>query len=393
MAFIAIPWFVLQTTGSASQTGITAIFTALPAILAAFFGGVIVDRIGYKRTSILADLASGAAIVLIPLLHATVGLQFWQLLALVFLGNLLDAPGATARSALSPELAELAGLSLERASAFNDAISRSTRLIGAPLAGVLIALIGAANVLWIDALTFLASAVLIAVFVPRPDIKPASDMPQHFMGQLAEGLRFVRSDRVLMAILYTVLITNMLDAAMGGVLIPVYVNRTYGSAAIIGLISGVTAGAALLSALYIGAAGIRGSRRLTLGFAFVFVSLRFWIFALSPSLPVLLIMLALTGLAIGFLNPILGAVEYERVPPNMRARVFGVLTAGVMLGTPIGGASGLLLDRIGLTPTLILLGACYFITTASLLVNPAIRDIDKRSANAQALDSIEAAAK
>src|SRR5512143_2866547 len=107
MAFIAIPWFVLQTTGSASQTGLTAAVTALPAIIAAFFGGVLVDRVGYKRTSVLADLASGIAIALIPLLYATTGLAFWQLLVLVFIGNLLDAPGQTARAALTPDLAEL----------------------------------------------------------------------------------------------------------------------------------------------------------------------------------------------------------------------------------------------------------------------------------------------
>src|SRR5512140_354871 len=105
MAFIAIPWFVLQTTHSASQTGLTAAVTALPAIIAAFFGGVLVDRIGYKRTSILADLASGFAIALIPLLYAVTGLAFWQLLVLVFIGNLLDAPGQTARAALTPDLA------------------------------------------------------------------------------------------------------------------------------------------------------------------------------------------------------------------------------------------------------------------------------------------------
>src|SRR5215813_6525356 len=89
MAFIAIPWFVLQTTGSASKTGLTAFVTALPAVIAGFFGGVIIDRIGYKRTSVIADLSSGIAVAMLPLLFNTVGLAFWQLLVLVFLGNIL----------------------------------------------------------------------------------------------------------------------------------------------------------------------------------------------------------------------------------------------------------------------------------------------------------------
>ena len=378
MAFIAIPWFVLQTTNSPSQTGITAIVSALPAIGAAFLGGVIIDRVGFKRISILADLASALAVGLIPLFYATTGLQFWQLLVLVFCGNLLDAPGTTARQALTPELAEMAQMSLERTSAFNDAVSRSTRLIGVPLAGVLIALIGAANVLWIDAASFLASAILVSLFVPHVAVaRPETEASSHFFDILSAGVRFIRADHVLFALTSIVMITNMLDAAMGSVIMPVYVQRTYHDAAILGLISGVTAGAALVSALYLGVAGIKGSRRVAVGIAFMIAALRFWLLALSPPLLALLIGLALIGLAIGFLNPILGAIDFERVPPAMRARVFGAMTAGVMLGTPIGGASGILLDKIGITPTLILLGAIYLMTTSSILIIPVLHDIDK----------------
>jgi hypothetical protein len=60
----------------------------------------------------------------------------------------------------------------------------------------------------------------------------------------------------------------------------------------------------------------------------------------------------------------------------MRARVFGVTTAGALLGTPLAGVSGFVLDRIGLMPTLVLCGTIYLITTLSLLFNPAIREMD-----------------
>src|SRR5512138_531051 len=92
---IAIPWFVLQTTGSATQTGITGFFTILPVVLAGFLGGALIDRLGYKRTSIISDLASGITTALIPLLFFTIGLEFWQLMIIVFLGALLDTPGNT----------------------------------------------------------------------------------------------------------------------------------------------------------------------------------------------------------------------------------------------------------------------------------------------------------
>src|SRR5919106_5545348 len=164
-SMIAIPWFVLQTTGSATQTGITGFFTILPVVLAGFFGGTLVDRWGYKRTSIIADIASGVTTALIPLLYFTIGLEFWQLMALVFLGALLDAPGSTARSALVPELAEMAQMPIERATSLVHMIERGARLIGAPLSGLLIALIGTENVLWLDAASFFISAGIIAVTI------------------------------------------------------------------------------------------------------------------------------------------------------------------------------------------------------------------------------------
>lgn len=77
---LAIPWFVLQTTGSATQTGVTGSFSILPVVLAGLLGGALIDRLGYKRTSIIADLVSGITVALIPLLFFTGGLEFWQLM-------------------------------------------------------------------------------------------------------------------------------------------------------------------------------------------------------------------------------------------------------------------------------------------------------------------------
>src|SRR5262245_40311036 len=108
MAMVALPWFVLQTTGSAALTGLAGAVTVLPAFLAGIFGGVLVDRLGYRRSSILADLVSGMAIACIPLLYQTVGLGFGALLSLIFLGSLLAVPHLTACRAMLPELADLA---------------------------------------------------------------------------------------------------------------------------------------------------------------------------------------------------------------------------------------------------------------------------------------------
>ena len=174
---------MLTTTGSASLTALAVFFNFLPIVIAAFFGGVVVDRLGFRTTSVVADLASAGAVAAIPLLYTTVGIELWQLIALVFLGALLDAPGATARAALLPDLVELAGARMERASGIRAAIQQSALLVGAPIGGVLIATVGATTALWLNAASFLVSAALVAGLVPRPDRAPEAEERGRFLAR------------------------------------------------------------------------------------------------------------------------------------------------------------------------------------------------------------------
>ena len=94
----------------------------------------------------------------------------------------------------------------------------------------------------------------------------------------------------------------------------------------------------------------------------------------------ILITLVIAGIAAGPLNPIMGTIQYERIPADLRGRVFGAITAGAYLAMPFGILmAGFALDRIGIQWVLIALGAAYLVTTLSLLINPAIREMDKVS--------------
>jgi MFS family permease len=379
---IAIPWFVLQTTGSATQTGITGFFSILPVIVAGLFGGALIDRLGYQRTSIIADLASGVTVALVPMLYFTVGLQFWQLMVLVFLGALLDAPGSTARSALVPDLAELAGMSIERATATNQVVERGSRLIGAPLAGLLIAVMGTANVLWLDALSFLVSAGLVVLFVNVSATRPAALSRGKYFQELGDGLKFLFRDRLILALVIFVMLTNSLDAAYGGVVRPVYVNQVFGNALDLGLIIAANGGGAVLGAIIYGAIGRRLPRHATFVSMFMLTSLRFWVMALYPSLAVILIATFVTSIGAGPLNPIIDSVEYERIPPHMRGRVFGTMTASVWAAMPLGTLlGGLVTEQFGVQLVLIMIGAIYVLTTLSMAFIPAMRQMDQRKTN------------
>jgi MFS family permease len=387
LSAIAIPWFVLQTTGSATQTGITGFFHVLPVVLAGLFGGTLVDRLGYKRTSILADIASGVTTALIPLLYFTIGLEFWQLMALVFLGALLDAPGSTARSALVPELAELAQMPIERATSLIHMIERGARLIGAPLGGLLIALIGTENVLWLDAASFFISAAIVAVTINvHPSVQQEKQQTRgNYFGELREGLRFIYQDKLMLAIVIMVMATNFLDAVFSGVVQPVFVKQLYGEALDLGLLIAANGGGAVIGALIFSAIGPRLPRHAAFVFGFVLTSLKFFLYAISPPLWLALIGVLIFSMGAGPLNPIIGAVKYERVPRDMRGRVFGAVGAGAWSAMPLGMlAGGVLTEQFGAHTMLLGLGAIYFLTTLSMAFIPAMREMNRKETANQA---------
>ncbi|WP_432519838.1 MFS transporter [Kineococcus sp. SYSU DK006] len=383
---IALPLFVLDTTGSTALTGLTGAAAVAPVVVGGVFGGVLVDRFGYRRTSIVSDTVGAATIAAVPLLHLTVGLPFWALLTLVIATGLLDTPGQAARHALLPELADEAGLPLERATGWMDAAERAARLIGAPVAGALVSLLGAPLVLAVDAVTFVAAAVLIAAALPRTwqvaggGAAAALGGARGYVRELRVGLAFVRSDRLLLAVIAMVTLTNAFDAAYSSVVLPVYATQRLGGGIDLGLLVGAFGGGAVAGAFAFGALGPRWSRRTVFTVAFLLAGApRFALLALDPGLVVLLAGAALSGLAAGAINPILGAVQLERVPAGTRARVAGVVGAGAWAGMPVGilGA-GLWLESGSLTTLLIALAISYLLITLAPAVLPVWRELDRR---------------
>ncbi|MEX2406006.1 MAG: MFS transporter [Actinomycetota bacterium] len=377
-ALIAIPWFVLETTGSAAKTGVTAFAALLPVVLSGLFGGALVDRLGYRRTSILSDLASAGAVAAIPLLHATIGLEFWQLVALVFLGGLLDAPGSSARTALLPDAAARAGWSYERATGAAAVVERGSRLAGAPFAGLLIAVTGPTNVLWIDAATFLVSAAAIAFGMPRA-VKATERPSTSYVRELREGYAFLRRDRTLAVLVFTVALTNSLDA-VAMVALPVYAREVYGSAVSLGLLVGVAGAGSVVGALAFAGIGERLSRRGVFTFGFLFTSAWYPVAATFPPLGILVAAKFLCGVASGPLNPVIDTVFLERIPDGMRGRVFGATHAAAWIAMPLGVlVAGWLIERVGLQATLLGSGAAYVAVTLAARFSRSLRDLDRRA--------------
>jgi MFS family permease len=404
----AIPFYVLGLGGTGVEVGVAAFFATAPIVIGGALGGVVVDRVGHRRAAIVADLVSGLAVLTIPVLALTVGLPFWALLLLVFAAGLLDTPGQTARRIMLPDLTARAGVRLEQSVGLLDGSERFAKLIGASVAGLLVALVGPIAALFVNAATFAVSALLTWGFVAAvpaasaasaasaaPEASEASaasaasaatlldrsDAPRtSYWADLAEGFRFVVRDPLMRLIVALVLVTNLLDAARGSTLMPLYANDRLGGAAALGLLVAVMGGCALAGNIAFGFVAHRVPRRVTFAVCFALAGgPSSAAFALGAPLPVLVVTTALAGLAAGAINPILGTVELERVPEHMRGRVFGLINAGAWAGVPFGALlGGIAADTIGLALAFGIVAVVYALVTLSPLAGGSWRLMERQ---------------
>lgn len=389
MSVVAVPWFVLQTTGDALLTGVTAFVEMGALVTARVLGGPLVDRMGLRVTSAGGDLIAGLVLGLVPLLHAAGLLGFPALLALIGIAGLFRGPSDNAKYAMVPDVAAAAGWSNERAAGLADSVSRLGSLIGAPLGALLIALIGAPAVIALDAASFLLSAALVATLVR---VRPAAPEAAHrtgadgYLTDLAAGLRFIRHDPLLRAIVAMVLLTNLLDQALTSVLVPVWASERFHDAAPVGLVFGAVSAGAFVGSLLVSIYGARLPRWRTYALAFLLGAVpRIFVLALPVGLPVIAGVALVCGVLIGAVNPLLSAAEFERIPAHLRARVLGAVGGLAWAGIPLGGlAGGVLASTFGPTAGILMVGTTYLLVTLDPLIRRRTWRLMNRPATAPA---------
>lgn len=381
LSAIALPWFVLVETGSAAKTGLVAFCEMTPYIVVKLLGGPVIDKVGARRISVTADLLSGVVVGLVPVLHSFGLLSLGVLLGLVALAGAARAPGDAAKSSLVPDVAATAGIALERVTGMSGTVERLASTVGPALAGVIIVWLGAPGALSLDAVSFVAAGLIIqATTVKSQHHRAAYDPPQPYLTRLREGFRFLRTERLLLAISVMVGITNLLDTAVMAVVLPVWaVDSGAGPAAIgaIGTALGVTA---IVGSLVATAIAPRLPRRTAFLLAFLIGGApRIALLAFPVPTILIIAVWAASGLALGLINPILGAITYERIPRPLLGRVSSLVSTLAYAGTPIGGlGAGLLLSGIGLAPTALICAVLYFAATMLPALRPEWRDMNTR---------------
>jgi MFS family permease len=394
ISMLALPWFVLETTGSPARAGLIALFEMTPLVLSKIFGGPVIDRIGPRRVAITCDLGSAVVVGLIPLLYAAGLLHFPILLALVALAGALRGPGDAAKSSMIPQLVEAAGVPMERATGLHSFVERTASMLGAAAAGLLIGLVGATNAIVIDAVSFALGALVLGVTTagltrlrsPEPEPAEGHEDLASYRAQLAEGWHFLRRDRVLLGIAFMVALTNLIDLAWSSVLMPVW-GQEHAGPETIGLLFATFSGFSALGSAVAAALGDRMRRYPTYLVCFLVTGIpRFLVIAFGAPLWVVFVVFAIGGTSSGFINPILGAIQFERIPAHVLGRVMSLISAFAWGLMPLGGLlGGSLVSAFGLTTALVGCGIVYFVVTMFPAVDPTWKQIERQQPTASRL--------
>ena len=249
MTTIAIPLIVLNQGYSAAEVGLSSAAASLPIVIGALAGGSFADRIGYRTTSVISDAASGVTVLVLGLLAQLHMLPLWALLTLVFLSNLMDAPGSGARASQIPDLTRLAGVPLTRSTGIRSTLGRLATMLGSAAAGVVVSLTSPDMALYINAVCFLISIAVTMLMVPsdealrqegvRDTIAPVSDGMS--LRDFFAGAAFIAHTPLVRAIVIMVVLTNLLDSAAMNVLWALYARTVSSDGAWYGVMTAILA--------------------------------------------------------------------------------------------------------------------------------------------------------
>jgi MFS family permease len=343
MTWLALPWFVLRTTGSPQRMTWVLIAEIVPIAVLGFWGGAIAARLGTRRTMLTCDLVRAPLIFAIPFLYATGHLPFGVLLALVAATGAFIAPYMGVQRAVVPELVGEEHADVAQATALFQAANRATIFVGPPLAGVLIAWIGATNVLYVDGATYLVSFALIAVLVHPPELPAPEERP----GILA-GLRFLAGDSLMRV--WTPAFT-LLDTCwtLFFASLPVLVVTEYGADPhVLGWLFGALGGGALVGA-FVALAVVRRVDPLTLtAGAFLCQMTAIWLVALPGPWGLAVCGIAAGGFFMSVVNSPMQALVMLRIPRELRPQSFAAFGVFQSLAAPLGlVVAGWALGRFG----------------------------------------------
>ena len=358
---VALIILVYRLSGSSTvSVGQVMLFATLPAALLSPITGVYVDRWDRKKTMIVADLVRALLIALLPFSRSLA-----QIYLITFLVAVASQCFEPAKSAFIPHLVRD-----EELTAANSLASfgfQLAKVLGPALAGILVVAAGASAAFYLNALSFVLSALALSLIKTdsTPITKAQSSLRQ--VGQdLVEGLRFMSQQRLVLYLTLLMFLATLGAGASPIMILPfteqvLQVNMNW-----YGVIVGTMGVGMILGSILVGGVGQRIAELSLLRSGLLLTGVAYLAFANLPYLPLTLVLRLLVGIGwIAFTIAMTTALQ-RATPDAFRGRVFACFLAAMRLSSALSmWAMGIVADVLPIQLVLSLLG--LFMLGAGLL--------------------------
>ena len=370
---IALSFAVLDLTGSVRDLGLVVGFRTLANVVFLLFGGVLADRLPRGLVLVGAGLAAAATQMAVAVLVLSGTATVPLLIVLSALNGVVAAVALPATAAIVPQT--VPEDIRKQANGLNRMCSNGAMIVGAPLGGVAVALVGPGWGIAADAVTFALSALFFALLR-----LPPAEAPRQRTGILTElrgGWVEFRSRNWLWVVVACACVGNVAWAGSVNVLGPVVADETFGRQAWGLVLAAQTAG--MLAGAVI-AIRLRVRRLLLVGCVSCgLVVLPMLALGVWPSVPVLLVAGFVAGIGLEQFGIAWETTMQEHVPADKLARVYSYDMLGSFLAMPIGEmAVGPIAESAGLRPTLIGAAVLMFLSVAAMLLSRDVRTLRHR---------------
>jgi MFS family permease len=339
MALVAVPWFVLRTTGSILDCGLIAAAASAAVVLTGLLGGPLTDRFGGKKVAVASELMAGISLAAIPVLYLTTGIGFPVLIALAALTAGFQAPGTAARQRSLLALADSTDSDRTRINGLYWLLQQIGLLAGAPLAGVIMSLAAPPVALVVDVATFFIAAAVIAAVACDADHATGGAVNSRrwwvaYVADLRQGLGVALREPAIRLIMACALVLNLFDGALLPLMLPVLVRGEDGSPRVLGVLAACYAGGMIVGTLGASVLGSRLMQRNVFVYCLAASSVAYGLLSAIPRLDLPAVFLL--GLAGGPMLPLIISVIQNTVPAAFVGRVLGALFSVFMASVPLG---------------------------------------------------------
>jgi len=368
---VALPWLILQMSGSGLTLGEIMMVAAIPRALLILVGGIISDRVSPRLAMLFSNLARGVIVAGLAALVWSHAVRIDLVLLLVFFFGVADAFFYPAYMAMVPRLVEA-----DYFAPANSLLLTSSQvmvLIGPAIAGALIARAGLAPAFAIDSGSFIIAAAALVLISTQKSIAPATAAGRpSLLSSMQEGLHYAWNDGFIYGI---ILITAMVNLAFTGtyaVGTALLADKIFHSATSLGIMLSTSGAGAILGSVI---AGLwRPSRHrgmFILAFPFV-VGLGLIGIAFAAHLAEAAAIQAVIGVMNGFSSVFVTSMLQTRIEPSMMGRVFGIITLAMVGLLPFSFLLGGVLSKFGVMVLFLISGGFLLVTG---IVSSSIRQL------------------